>query len=102
LSIRLELAMDFNPEVIVAELTRLLRRLCQDEQLELTVDMPLDAVPGIDSLRLLLAVAHLEEHFHVEIDVVAIDDMYRVGDIVTAVSAARPEQWGGRANPISE
>lgn len=80
------------PESVLVELTRLLRRICDDDRIELTIDMKLEDIPGIDSLRLLQVVAHLEEHFRVEIDVVALDDLCFVSDVLTALAAARPEQ----------
>jgi acyl carrier protein len=80
------------PEAIFIELAKLLRRICEDEMLTLTANTPLDEIPGIDSLRLLQAIAHLEEHFNVEIDVAALDDLSYVRDILNAVAAARPAQ----------
>ena len=94
--------MGFNQEAVPVELAKLLRHLCNDEQLELEVDMPLEAIPGIDSLHLLQAVAHFEEHFRVEIDVVAIDAVYRVHDIVNAITAARLQQRDGSAKRSRE
>ena len=58
--------------------------------LELAGETRLDNIPDVDSLRLLHAVAHLEERFEVEIDTVALDDMRCVRDILNAVAAARP------------
>jgi acyl carrier protein len=83
------MAMASNPDAILIELGTLLRRICAHEMPDLTPDTPLDEIPGIDSLRLLQAIAHLEEHFNVEIDVAALDDLVRVQDIVTAVTEAR-------------
>jgi acyl carrier protein len=48
-------------------------------------------------LRLLQAVAYLEQHFRVEIDVVALDDLSSVQDIVNAISRARPADEAGRS-----
>jgi acyl carrier protein len=79
-----------HPDAVLAELTRLLTRICEHDQAGLSADTTLDEIPGIDSLRLLQAVAHLEERFDVEIDVGALDDLHRVHDIVNAISTARP------------
>jgi acyl carrier protein len=80
------------PDAILVELTRLLSRICEHEQTHLSGSTLLEDVPGIDSLRLLQAVASLEEHFGVEIDVVALEDLTRVQDILDAISNARPAQ----------
>jgi acyl carrier protein len=79
-----------DPTLIFAELERLLHRICEYEQFVLAMDTRLDDIPGIDSLRLLEAVAHLEEHFHVEVDVELLNYLFRAGDIVDAVARAQP------------
>jgi acyl carrier protein len=77
-------------QAILGEFTNLLRRICEHDEMELAADTLLDDIPGIDSLRLLQAVAHLEDHFHVEIDTAALADLRRVRDVLNAVSRARP------------
>ena len=77
------------PEAVLAQLTKLLTRICEHDQVGLSAETMLDEIPGIDSLRLLQAVAHLEEHFDVEIDVKALEDLRRVHDILHAISTAR-------------
>jgi acyl carrier protein len=84
---------------IFVEFVRISRGFSADEHIELAIDTLLDDIPGIDSLRLLQAVAHLEQHFRVEIDVVDLDDLHCVRDIVNAISAARPEQCGDSGKP---
>ncbi|MGD0430039.1 MAG: acyl carrier protein [Acetobacteraceae bacterium] len=81
---------ELSQDIILAELARSLRRICELSQPELRADMVLGDLPGINSLRLLQAVAYLEQYFHVEIDVVALDELTRVQDILNAVSQARP------------
>jgi acyl carrier protein len=81
---------ELRQDIILTELARSLRRICEHTQPELRADSMLEDLPGINSLRLLQAVAHLEQHFHVEIDVVALDELARVQDILNAVSRARP------------
>ena len=71
-------------------LTGILSRLCEHTPMTLSPDMLLEDIPGIDSLRLLQAVALMEEHFRVEVDVVALEDLRIVRDILAAISAARP------------
>jgi acyl carrier protein len=66
-----------------------LRKLCQAALPELTLETHLDELPGMDSLRVLHAIALIEEQFEVEIDVAALDRMHRVQDILDAVRAAR-------------
>ena len=87
--------MDLHQEVIFAELARLLRRVCEHSQPGLSPATMLEDLPGIDSLRLLQAVAQLEEFFRVEIDIVALDDLACVQDILNAISAARPAATRG-------
>ena len=66
-----------------------LRKLCQDPLPELSPDTFLDELPGMDSLRMLHAIASIEEQHGIEIDVAALDQMYRVQDIMNAVRGAR-------------
>jgi hypothetical protein len=50
-------------EIILAEFARSLRQLCEHSQPELLPDTMLDDLPGIDSLRLLQAVAYWNNIF---------------------------------------
>jgi acyl carrier protein len=81
-------------ETGIEVLSRLLRRVCEQERMTLSPDTPLEDIPGIDSLRLLQAVALMEEHFQVEVDVVALEDLHVVADILGAISGARPMSIG--------
>ena len=54
------------------------------------LETKLDDVPGIDSLRLLQAVARLEETFRVEIDVVTLNHLETVRDVLDAICGAAP------------
>ncbi len=78
-------------DVILTVLTNILRRLCELDRLELSPDMPLVDIPGIDSLRILQTVALAEEHFRMEIDVVALENLHRVRDVMNAIAPAPPE-----------
>ena len=49
-------------------------------------------VPNMDSLRLLQAIALLEEQFSVEIEVVALERLHRVRDIFHIISDALPDE----------
>lgn len=86
-------------EAVFREFARISHGFSEHEHIELESDTPLEDIPGIDSLRLLQVVAHLEQHFRVEIDVVALDDLHLVRDIVNAISTARPERCGDSARP---
>jgi acyl carrier protein len=66
-----------------------LRKLCQDPLPDLSPDTYLDELPGMDSLRMLHAIASIEEQHGIEIDVAALDQMHRVQDIMNAVRSAR-------------
>ncbi len=80
---------------VLAELQNLLRRICEQDRLDLAPETRLDTIPGLDSLRLLQSVAHLEDHFNVEIDAGALEDLSVVADIVAAVTQARPRDPTG-------
>ena len=70
----------------------MLCRVCERGAVALPDDLPLADVPNIDSLRLLQAIALLEEQFSIEIDVVALERLHRVRDIVELISDALPEE----------
>jgi acyl carrier protein len=55
-------------------------------------DLPLAEVPNIDSLRVLQAVALLEEQFSIEIEVVALERLQRVRDVVELIADALPKE----------
>jgi acyl carrier protein len=82
--------MALEPKAVFVELTALLSRICQHEQTDLSAGTLLEDIPGIDSLRLLQAVAHLEDVFRVEIDVVTLNKLERVQDVLDAICTARP------------
>jgi len=70
----------------------MLCRVCERPAVALRQDLPLAEVPNIDSLRLLQAIALLEEQFSIEIEVVALERLHRVRDIVAIISDALPEE----------
>jgi len=70
----------------------MLCRVCEQPAVALPRDLPLAEVPNIDSLRLLQAIALLEEQFSIEIEVVALERLQRVRDIVAIISDALPEE----------
>lgn len=78
--------MNLSPDAVLAELTRLLVQLCVQPRLDLTRDTLLADIPGLDSLRLIQAVALLEEHFDVEVSTLSLEDLHHVGDIVDAIA----------------
>ena len=77
-------------ETILRVLVPLMCRLCEQPDLALAPATLLAEIPGIDSLRQLQAVALLEEHFDVEVDVAALDDLTTVGDVIAVIAQARP------------
>ena len=79
------------PEAAMVCLARLLRQLCEDPLPDLAPETPLVDVTGLDSIRLLETVALLEEELQLEIDTQALDGLERVGDILAAIWAARPQ-----------
>ena len=70
----------------------MLCRVCGQAAVALPEDLLLAEVPNIDSLRLLQAIALLEEQFSIEIEVVALERLQRVRDIVAIISDALPEE----------
>jgi len=82
--------MTTDPAAVLAAFTGQLRALCHAPDMALTADTPLREIPGIDSLRLLQAIAHLEDRFQVEIDLAALERPKSVADILDAVATARP------------
>lgn len=68
--------------------TTVLRKVCQRPTLEITPEMRLDELPGMDSLRVLHVVTMIEERVGVEIDVAALDRLVRIRDIVSCIQAA--------------
>jgi acyl carrier protein len=93
---RKSIMTELRQEIILAALARSLQRICEHSHPELRPDTMLDELPGINSLRLLQVVANLEQHFHVEIDVVALDGLACVQDILNALSRARLVDDAGR------
>jgi acyl carrier protein len=73
-----------------AALAAILRRLCQHPLPDLAPETLLLDIPDLDSIRLLEAVALLEEELRVEIDTAMLDGLECVGDILRAVATARP------------
>ena len=80
------------PEAIAKAVSEMLCRVCDQPAVALPGDLPLAEVPNIDSLRLLQAIALLEEQFSIEIEVVALERLQRVRDIVAIISDALPEE----------
>lgn len=63
-------------------------QICEQPALDLRPDTALADIPGIDSLRLLQAIALLEENCAVEIMIPALESVHRVGDVVDAILQA--------------
>jgi acyl carrier protein len=70
----------------------MLCRVCERDAVALPQDLLLAELPNMDSLRLLQAIALLEETFSIEIDVVALERLHRVRDIAEIISDALPEE----------
>jgi acyl carrier protein len=70
----------------------MLCRVCERPAVALRQDLPLAEVPNIDSLRVLQAVALLEEQFSIEIEVVALERLQRVRDVVELIADALPKE----------
>ena len=70
-------------------LAGLLRRLCEQPLPELAPDTALAEIDGLDSVRLLEAVALLEEAMGVEFPTQALDGLEHVADLLRLMAAAR-------------
>lgn len=81
-----------------AALAQLLRRLCQERLVDLRPETRLDEVAGLDSLRLIEAVAQLEERFGVVIDTDNLAELRMVGDIARLILDAGPQADLGQTN----
>ena len=55
---------------------------------ELRAETLLEEVPGLDSLRLMELLATAENRFGLELDPADLEDLLRLGDIVTALKRA--------------
>ena len=75
-------------DIILAAFGKLLGTLSQQPPSILRPDMLLGDVPGLDSLRLVQAIALLEEHFDVEVNVVTLENLEHVHDVIEAISQA--------------
>ena len=80
------------PEAIARAVSDMLCRVCERAAVALPQDLPLADIQNIDSLRLLQAIALLEEQFSIEIDVVALERLHRIRDVVELISDALPEE----------
>jgi acyl carrier protein len=76
-------------DVEFATVAAALRKLCHDPLPDLSPETYLDELPGMDSLRMLHAIASIEEQHGIEIDVAALDGMHQVRDVMSAVRAAQ-------------
>lgn len=54
----------------------------------LRAETPLEDIPGLDSLRLMELLAVAESRFAVELNPADLEDLVRLGDIVTALERA--------------
>jgi acyl carrier protein len=77
------------PAIVLAAVAAILEQVTARDQPGLHPDTPLD---GIDSLRVLEAVALAEEHFAVTVDTAGIDTLATVGDIIRLITDALPPQ----------
>ncbi len=80
-----------NSEAVFAALAPILRRLCQNRLTGLAPETILEELPGLDSLRLIEAMALLEDRFEVEIDTDALGGLRNVADIVKAIATGKPK-----------
>lgn len=74
----------------LATFTAIVRRLAATPEMAVPVETALADLEGLDSLRLLEAMALSEARLGVEIDTNAMDSFTTVGDVIAALLAARP------------
>lgn len=75
-----------NPAEVLAVVVDILQSVTARPQPGVTLDTPLDALDGVDSLRLLETVALAEEHFGIQVDTGGLDALATVGDIVRLIA----------------
>ncbi len=80
---------DLNQAGVLAAFAAMLAQICEQARLDLRLDTVLIDIPGIDSLRLLQAIALLEERCMVEIMIPTLESLHQVGDVVDAILQAR-------------
>ena len=67
-----------------------LRRVCPAPLPDMPPDTPIEAVPELDSLRLVEAVALLEAQFAVTVDTDGLTELATLADIATLIRRALP------------
>lgn len=77
-------------DAVLDFLSLTLRRLGGAAEMAVAPEMRLAELDGIDSLRLLEALALTELHFGVQVDTAALDSFTTVEDMLRAVLAAPP------------
>ena len=80
---------------VAATTLTVLREVCQQPTLMVSLDMHLDEIADLDSLRTMEAVALLEDRFGVEVDTGALNELATVEDIVSLVIRALGGQAAG-------
>ena len=80
---------------VAATTLAVLREVCQQPTLKVSLDMHLDEIADLDSLRTMEAVALLEDRFGVEVDTGALNELATVEDIVSLVIRALGGQAAG-------
>lgn len=75
-------------EVALAALVELMPVMTGMATGELRAETVLEDIPGLDSLRLMELLATAESRFGVELDPTDLEDLVRLGDLVTALERA--------------
>ena len=78
------------PEAVLAEVVRIVVRVTRRAQPGAGMETKLYDLDGLDSLRLLEAVALAEEAFGVLVETGGLGQLETLGDIVRLVAAGRP------------
>jgi acyl carrier protein len=73
----------------LASLTRILRDLLGDEQIDLTMSTTRDSVPGWDSFCYVNFIVAVEAEFHIKFRIADIESFSDVGAIVQAIGAGQ-------------
>ena len=77
-----------DPGLIFTEFTAWLTRLSGLPGCSIAPETALADIPGLDSLRLLQTIAHLEERFGVEADVDRFEHLWTAADMVWLIATS--------------
>jgi acyl carrier protein len=76
-----------NDTDITKQLTDIIREVFENPDLVITPESNAKSVPGWDSMKQVMIVMAVEDHFAIQLTTREIDRLRNVGDIIAAISA---------------